>query len=146
MAVLIHNDAPFDRRCELSCYAPFADFVADNCSEEPSWIVQQFAKTRRLPLRFYSEPQRYDAGFYGADILAAARHMRDLLRLKGYRATHREFNSGHDGYTQRGSVAGGLMALPGHTIRAGKRVPPRLNSPDVHQWGSDSCPRRPVRR
>lgn len=188
VAVLVHNGAPFDRRRDLSCYGPFADFVAtelvpwvrrnysagadarravvggasmgglmacyvglrysrafgnvlsqsgalgasadavrgagkgsgglesalsESYSEEPDWLIGQFAGARRLPLRFYIEAQRYDVGLYGADILAASRHMRDVLRLKGYRVTHREFNGGHDGYTQRGTVAEGLVALLG---------------------------------
>ena len=186
VAVLVHNSAPYDRRRDLSCYDPFADFVAtdlvqwvrrnyrvsadprraviggvslgglmacymglrysrlfgnvlsqsgslgasldavrnatkglgglesalaETYSEEPDWLVRQFARTRRLPLRFYLEAQRYDVGLYGADILAASRHMRDVLRLKGYSVTHLEFNGGHDGYSQRGTVAGGLMSL-----------------------------------
>jgi enterochelin esterase-like enzyme len=188
VAVLIHNSAPYDRRRDLSCRDPFADFVAtelvqwvrrnyrvsadprraviggtsmgglmacymglrysrlfgnvlsqsgslgasvdavrnagkglgglesalaETYSEEPDWLVERFAESKKLPLRFYLEAQRYDVGLYGADILAASRHMRDVLRLKGYRVTHREFNGGHDGYTQRGTVAEGLMDLLG---------------------------------
>ncbi|HEX8459681.1 MAG TPA: alpha/beta hydrolase-fold protein [Pyrinomonadaceae bacterium] len=197
VAVLIHNSTPFDRRRDLSCYDPFAHFVAmelvpwvrqnyrvlsdarhiavggasmgglmacymglryshvfgnilsqsgalgasaetprnaekslgglesalaESYSEEPDWLMQQFIKSKRLPLRFYIEAQRYDVGLYGADILASSRHMRDVLRMKGYFVTHREFNGGHDGYTQRGTVAGGLMALLGDAVRPGERA------------------------
>ena len=186
VAVLIHNGAPFDRRRDLACYGPFADFVAteltpwvrrnyrvradprhaviggasmgglmagyvglrysrvfgnvlsqsgsfgvsvddirdagkglgglesalaETYSEEPDWLIRQFARSRRLPLRFYIDAGRYDVGLYGADILATSRHMRDVLRLKGYRVTHFEFDGGHDGYGQRGAIAGGLTAL-----------------------------------
>ncbi len=93
--------------------------LAESYSEEPDWLIEQFARAGRLPLRFYIEAQRYDVGLYGADILAASRHMRDVLRLKGYRVTHLEFDGGHDGYTQRGTVAGGLMALLGNALRPG---------------------------
>ncbi|HZI48748.1 MAG TPA: alpha/beta hydrolase-fold protein, partial [Pyrinomonadaceae bacterium] len=186
VAVLVHNSAPFNRRRDLSCYPPFADFVAtelmvwiqrhyrvradarghtiggaslggltacyiglrhsnvfgnvlsqsgslgtsldavrsadkplsgmelalaESYSTEPDWLIRQFMKSKRLPLHFYLEAQRYDVGLYGADILAANRHLRDVLLLKGYRLTYREFNGGHDGYSQRGTVAGALLAL-----------------------------------
>src|SRR5689334_2728139 len=186
VTVLVHNSAPFNRRRDLSCYAPFADFIAtelmvwiernyrvradarehsiggaslgglmacymglrysrvfgnvlsqsgslgtsldavrkankplsgmelalaESYSTEPDWLIRQFAKSVRLPLRFYIDAERYDVGLYGADILAASRHMRDVLVLKGYPVTYREFNGGHDGYSQRGTIAGALMAL-----------------------------------
>lgn len=95
--------------------------LAETYSTEPDWLMQQFARSRRLSLRFYLEAERYDVGLYGADILAASRHMRDVLRLKGYPVTHLEFDGGHDGYTQRGTVAQGLIALLGGAGAGGKR-------------------------
>ena len=41
------------------------------------------------------------------------RHMRDVLRAKGYSVTYRELSSGHDYVGWRGTLADGLIALIG---------------------------------
>lgn len=70
-------------------------------------IVITYRESRRLPIRFYMEVGRYDA------LLGDNREMRDVLLLKGYPVTYREFDSGHDYLWWRGSLADGLIALLG---------------------------------
>ena len=46
-------------------------------------------------------------------ILTTTRHLRDVLRARGYPVRHAEFASGHDYLQWRGTLACGLMALAG---------------------------------
>jgi len=89
------------------------------------WIIRQFAKRRKQPLRFYLDAglmedlaprkpvQAGDTSQAGElSGLVANRYMRDVLRAKGYEAQYYEFNGGHsDGQYQ--TLANGLLALAG---------------------------------
>jgi len=77
-------------------------------STETGWVISEFANKPRLPLRFYLEVGRLESQFYA---LATNRHLRDILRLKGYPVTYSEYNGGHDYLCWRGSLADGLVAL-----------------------------------
>ncbi len=83
---------------------------------EPSWLPRQYAAAPRLPLRLYldiglleSAPSRDD----GPSGVAANRHMRDILRAKGYPVHYAEFCGGHDYLCWQGTLADGLRALRG---------------------------------
>lgn len=80
---------------------------------EPTYVAQQFLKSPKLPIRFY-----LDAGLYeldhtgkGSSILLPNRHLRDVLRAKGYEVFHQEFPGGHDYAHWRGTIATGLILL-----------------------------------
>jgi enterochelin esterase family protein len=71
-------------------------------------MIQEFQKSKRLPIRFYLEVGRYDLG---AALLGSNRELRDVLQAKGYEVDYREFDGGHDYISWRGSLADGLISL-----------------------------------
>jgi enterochelin esterase-like enzyme len=77
---------------------------------DTGWIIQEYAKSPKLPLRFYMEVGRFESA---ANQLATNRHLRDVLQLKGYPVTYSEFDGGHDALCWRGSLANGLISLAG---------------------------------
>lgn len=76
--------------------------------EEPNWLARQYAAASRSGLKFFME-----AGAFENDILESSRHLRDVLRAKGYEVHYQEFAGGHDRLSWRGSLADGLIALMG---------------------------------
>jgi enterochelin esterase family protein len=82
--------------------------IAKHEQQSAGWMMDQFAKSRRLPLRFYMEVGRFeDRG----SMLETNRHLRDVLLIRGYPVTYAEFEGGHDYVCWRGSLADGLIAL-----------------------------------
>ena len=69
----------------------------------------------RSNVRFFIEAGTFenDVGGTGGQILEESRHLRDVLRARGYEVSYREFVGGHDQLTWRGSLADGLIALIG---------------------------------
>lgn len=82
-------------------------------SAEPVWLARRYADAPRQPIRFWLEAGRFETGRGQAGILETNRHLRDVLRAKGYQVAHREFSGGHDWYHWRGTLADGLVALLG---------------------------------
>ncbi|HSS79046.1 MAG TPA: enterochelin esterase [Thermoanaerobaculia bacterium] len=82
---------------------------------EPEWLARQLATRPKLPLRFYLEAGLMEDRARGEapSLLAANRHLRTVLRAKGYAVEYREFNGGHSTLNWRGSIANGLLALFG---------------------------------
>ena len=83
---------------------------------EPEWLTRQFVTSKKLPLRFYLNVGLFETGPnpHGApDMVAVSRHMRDVLRAKGYEVEYRECNCGHDYLNWRGMLPDALMALFG---------------------------------
>jgi enterochelin esterase family protein len=76
------------------------------------WLIRQFVRTRKLPIRFYLEAGLFEAGAPG-NILSENRRMRDVLEAKGYSVVYSEFPGGHEYLNWRGSLADGLIALDG---------------------------------
>jgi enterochelin esterase family protein len=74
------------------------------------WVMEEFAKRPKLPLRFYMEVGRFEGA---ANQLATNRHLRDVLQLKGYSVTYSEFDGGHDSLCWRSSLVNGLISLSG---------------------------------
>lgn len=74
------------------------------------WLIEQYAERPKLPLRFYVEVGKFESG---ALQVATNRHLRDILRLKGYPVVYSEYYGGHDYLCWRGSLAEGLIALIG---------------------------------
>ena len=83
--------------------------------------ARAYIEAPRQPIRFYLEVGLYD-NTPGADgplyqfaldetNLGGNRHLRDVLRAKGYDVTYREVGGGHEFVHWRAMLADGLMAL-----------------------------------
>ncbi len=82
--------------------------------EEDQWLTRQFVAVRTLPVRFFLGAGLFESGRGGQPgILETNRHLRDVLRAKGYLVTHREVAGGHDYLSWRGTLSDGLLELIG---------------------------------
>lgn len=82
---------------------------------EDCWLSQQFAISEKLPIRFHLdcgllEDQR---DFPYTSLLRGNRHMRDVLKAKGYWLHYQETCAGHQYINFRGTFPEGLIALIG---------------------------------
>jgi enterochelin esterase-like enzyme len=83
-------------------------------TDEPEALTRDFMKSPKLPLKIYMDAGRYEAGSDPENevgLLAANRHLRDVLRLRGYSPRYREFCGGHDFYCWRQTVVDGLRGV-----------------------------------
>jgi len=95
-------------------------WAEDPVRHEPGAVIGAILRwPRPLPLRVYMEAGIYEnrAGDSGVTLLDANRHVRDVLRLKGYQLTYREFTGGHDVTCWRQSLVDALMVLFGRSTR-----------------------------
>ena len=108
-----HNGGVCGSRCPDS--AGRGSESAKDATTEGNFLVKEFLASPKLPLRFYLTAGTFeiDAEFGGGNILEATRHLRDVLRAKGYEVRYQQFAGGHDGLSWRGLLADGLMALLG---------------------------------
>jgi enterochelin esterase family protein len=84
---------------------------------EAEWLARQFAASERLPLRF-----ALDVGLFentrrladdGPSQLVATRHLRTVLRARGYPVHYAEFAGGHSALNWRGTFGEAVRALVG---------------------------------
>jgi len=78
---------------------------------EPNALSREFMRRPRLPLRIYMDAGRYEghaSAENGAGHLAANRHLRDVLLLKGYPVRYQTYNGGHDSYCWRQTLVDAL--------------------------------------
>ncbi|MEK6300199.1 MAG: alpha/beta hydrolase-fold protein [Acidobacteriota bacterium] len=83
---------------------------------EPEWLTRQFASSPRLPLRFHLQVGLFETGPNpgGApDMVAVSRHLRDVLKARGYEVGYDECNCGHDYLNWRGALPDALITLVG---------------------------------
>lgn len=94
--------------------------------QEPSSLTRDYVQAPVRPVRFYLEAGLFEGNRAGqAGILESTRHLRDVLRAKGYSVQHREYAAGHDYLHWRGTLATGLTALLGRTAAEWRyQVPP----------------------
>ncbi len=87
---------------------------------EWEWLPRQFAASPLLPVRFY-----LNIGLLETDVrpraghpsmLVVNRHMRTVLKAKGYPVGYAEFMGGHDYACWRATLADGLIHLLGREI------------------------------
>lgn len=87
---------------------------------ESEWLTREFVRCPKVPIRLYLEAGLIETGRHS--ILGKNRHLRDVLRLKGYELTYHEFNGGHDYLCWRGGLADGLIALTAGWPKAGSEM------------------------
>ncbi len=90
------------------------------------WLPARTAAEPAVPVRFWMEVgtlenRSFRDGMPG--MVWVNRHMRDVLRAKGYVVTYREYAGGHDFVWWRSGLADGLIALLGATSPAPERQP-----------------------
>jgi enterochelin esterase family protein len=82
---------------------------------DEEWLTRQYVDAPKLPVRFYLEAGRLEGrpvpGREGASLLVANRHLRDVLKAKGYPVHYSEFVGGHDFACWRGTLAEGLRVV-----------------------------------
>lgn len=79
-------------------------------------LARQYLESPTLPTRFFQEVgvlENVPTPGHGPSQLHANRHLRDVLRAKGYDVTYREFGGGHNYLAWRATIADGLMTLLG---------------------------------
>jgi enterochelin esterase family protein len=80
---------------------------------EHEWLIRRFVAGPRLPLRFSLDVGTFENGFKDPGMLAANRHLRDVLRAKGYPVAYAEYVGGHDYPCWEVTLPEGLLALAG---------------------------------
>jgi len=78
---------------------------------EPVALAREFMRRPRLPLKIYLDVGRYEGHAdpeNGAGHLAANRHLRDVLLVKGYPVRYQTYNGGHDTYCWRETLVDAL--------------------------------------
>jgi enterochelin esterase family protein len=93
----------------------------DPGDEEPNATVRKYLAAPRRPIRFYLETGLYDNApgtslplyemLLDETNLMGNRHLRDVLRAKGYDVTYREVGGNHDYLHWRAMLADALMTL-----------------------------------
>lgn len=81
---------------------------------EHEWLARQFAESPRVPVRFYLEVGVRELATppeNGPTQVVVNRHMRNVLRAKGYDVRYSEFDGDHDWVCWKATLADGLLAL-----------------------------------
>jgi enterochelin esterase family protein len=86
-----------------------------DATTETGWLAKQFINTPKLPIRFHMDAGTFevDQAGTGGGVLETSRHMRDVLRAKGYEVHYQQFVGGHDYLSWRETLADGLIELIG---------------------------------
>jgi enterochelin esterase family protein len=99
--------------------------------DDQDYVARLFVDSPKLPLRFYLDAgsREFDRDVNGSSILVTNRHLRDVLRAKGYEVFYQEFQGAHDYLSWRGTIADGLILLvgqsAGQTQPGSAKMPPR---------------------
>ena len=99
--------------------------------DDHDYVARLFVDSPKLPLRFYLDAgsREFDRDVNGDSMLVTNRHLRDVLRAKGYEVFYQEFQGAHDYLSWRGLIADGLILLEGkpagQTEPGSAKMPPR---------------------
>lgn len=83
---------------------------------EREWLTRQYESSPKLPVRLVLQVgilEVVNTPNGGPSILATNRHLRDVLKAKGYDVSYREVAGGHEPLSWRGGMADGLVQLLG---------------------------------
>lgn len=80
-------------------------------AEQNNGIAYQFAKTVKLPLKFFISAGRYETVGGEESILANSRQLKDTLIAKEYEITYREYASGHDYFAWQFILSDALQTI-----------------------------------
>jgi enterochelin esterase-like enzyme len=82
-------------------------------NSETGWLIRQFVEHDRVPIKFYMNVGDLETQYLGGrgPNLGLNRHMRDVLRAKGYPVHYEEYSGGHDPIWWGQGFADGLIAL-----------------------------------
>ena len=83
--------------------------------DEYEWLTRQFVASPKLPIRFYLQIGLLEnlsvARPASPTNLIASRHLRDVLKAKGYEVRLQEINGGHDFFNWQAALPDGLTSL-----------------------------------
>ena len=118
---VLSQSGAFDWAADHPQYGPQSD-----ATTEPNGLAAMFRDAATLPIEFYLEAGTFEVDLIGSGgfILEPTRHLRDVLRAKGYRVHYRQVDGGHEPLTWRGTLADGLVALLGPPATPASRVAP----------------------
>ncbi|GAB4527687.1 MAG: hypothetical protein OHK0046_45770 [Anaerolineae bacterium] len=89
-------------------YRPGGEWRVTDTGEEFGWLIQAYVQAEKLPVTFYLDIGSMEDPLIGVGM---NRHMRDVLRAKGYTVHYAEYPGAHDYACWRGTLSDGLMAL-----------------------------------
>ncbi len=92
--------------------------------EEPGRLIRTMTSRPHRPLRVWMEAGSLEGNYVlpgGVTLLAANRHMRDVLDLKGFQVMYREFNGGHNPECWREGLVDGLVGPLGPSPKGRRR-------------------------
>ncbi|MFJ2991403.1 enterochelin esterase domain-containing protein [Pandoraea sp. NPDC087047] len=117
----------------------WAPSQGDADARESGWLIRQYANGPRLPVAFYLASGMFEDRGGPTGIGTSGRHMRDVLRAKGYRVSYASSATGHDYLHWRGSLACGLIALIGtpqaqHDLQTSPAAPASLAGVCPMSW------------
>lgn len=82
---------------------------------EPEWFTRMLAISPVAPVRFYVGVGSHETGTpreaANPSLLTANRHLRDVLRAKGYAVQYREFPGAHEPLSWRAAIVEALLVL-----------------------------------
>ena len=95
------------------------DFLNPKDDREYEWLTKQLVASPKLPIRFYLDIGLMEADPTGAQgdgpsMVVVNRHLRDVLRAKGYIVHYHEFNGDHTFLNWRGTLPDALLRLTGN--------------------------------
>jgi len=82
--------------------------------QTPEHMKHDIEAASKRDIAYYLEAGIYEQGRLdqgGVDLLTSNRHLRDVLKAKGYRVTYEEYAGGHDDLSWRSGYPKGLIAL-----------------------------------